>query len=313
MVHVAREMQREDFHIPLLIGGATTSRVHTAVKIEPNYTSPVVWVPDASRSVGVCTSLMSAGMKDEFVRKTRSEYDRVREQHKGKKGQAPHYTIAEARKHGLKTDWASYRPPVPRKLGVTVLREYPLAQIVPFIDWTPFFQTWELAGRYPRILQDEVVGEAARNLFADAQAMLKRIVEEKWLQANAVVGLFPANSVGDDVEVYADESRGRPIATFHFLRQQAVKPEDRANHCLADLIAPKSSRLQDYVGGFAVTAGLGIDPLLEAFEAKHDDYNAIMLKALADRLAEAFAELMHLEVRRECGATPATRVWTPKR
>jgi len=304
MAHVAKEMQRQGFTLPLLIGGATTSRVHTAVKIEPNYAGAVVWVPDASRSVGVCTSLVSDGLKDEFTRATRAEYVRVREQHRSKQGQAPHHAIAQARQHGLATDWTSYRPPAPRATGLTVWRGFPLSEIVPFIDWTPFFQTWELSGRYPRILQDAVVGEAARNLFADAQAMLARIVDEKWLQANAVAGLFPANSVGDDVEVYSHDApitsqSGRPIAVFHFLRQQAVKPEDRANHCLADLIAPKASGVRDTLGVFAVTAGLGIDARVEAFEAKHDDYSAIMLKALADRLAEAFAEMMHLKVRRE--------------
>ncbi|HEU5284485.1 MAG TPA: vitamin B12 dependent-methionine synthase activation domain-containing protein, partial [Burkholderiales bacterium] len=225
--------------------------------------------------------------------------ERVREQHKGKRGQAPHHGIGEARRHGLQTDWTSYHPPTPRAPGINVLRDYPLGEVVPFIDWTPFFQTWELAGRYPRILQDKVVGEAARNLFADAQAMLERIVREKWLQANGVVGLFPAHSAGDDIEVYADEARAQPIATFHFLRQQAVKPDDRVNHCLADLVAPRGSGVPDYLGAFAVTAGLGIEPRIEAYEAKHDDYSAIMLKALADRLAEAFAELMHLKVRRE--------------
>jgi 5-methyltetrahydrofolate--homocysteine methyltransferase len=299
MAHLASEMQRQGFELPLLIGGATTSRVHTAVKIEPNYAGPVVWVPDASRSVGVCTSLVSRELRDELVRKTRAEYERVREQHRAKRGQAPHHAIAQARQHGLVTDWAAYRPPVPRNPGLTVLRDFPLREIVPYIDWTPFFQTWELSGRYPRILHDEVVGEAARNLFADAQAMLQRIVDERWLQANAVVGLFPANSVGDDVEVYADETRGRPLEVFHFLRQQAVKPEDRVNHCLADFVAPKSSGVRDYVGAFAVTAGIGAGERVEAFEARHDDYSAIMLKALADRLAEAFAELMHLKVRRD--------------
>jgi len=299
MAHVAKEMQRQGITLPLLIGGATTSRVHTAVKIEPNTNGPVVWVPDASRSVGVCTRLVSDGLRDEFMRATRAEYARVREQHRGKQGQAPQHSIAQARQHALETDWASYHPPVPRAPGLTVLRDVALGEIVPFIDWTPFFQTWELSGRYPRILEDEVVGEAARNLFTDAQAMLARIVEQKWLRANGVVGLFPANSAGDDVEVYADEARGRPLAVFHFLRQQAVKPEDRANHCLADLVAPRSSGVRDFIGAFAVTAGLGIEARVEAFEAKHDDYSAIMLKALADRLAEAFAELMHLKVRRE--------------
>jgi 5-methyltetrahydrofolate--homocysteine methyltransferase len=299
MVHVAKEMERQGFDIPLLIGGATTSRVHTAVKIEPHYHGPIIWVPDASRSVGVCTSLVSEDLKAEFVRRAKQEHERTRQQHKGKKGQGPHHAVAEARRHGLKTDWSSYAPPVPARLGVQVFEDYPLEEISRVIDWTPFFQTWELAGRYPKILQDQIVGEAARNLFADAQAMLQRIIAQKWLQANAVVGLFPANSVGDDVEVYADETRTRVLTTFHFLRQQMVKPEDRANHCLADLIAPRDSGVRDYIGCFAVTAGIGIDPRVEEYEAKHDDYSAIMLKALADRLAEAFAELMHQRVRRE--------------
>jgi len=299
MAHVAREMQRQGFSVPLLIGGATTSRVHTAVKIEPHYASPVVWVPDASRSVGVCTSLVSTGMREEFVAKTRQDYERVRQQHQGRRGQTPHHSLQGARGNALKTDWAAYQPPIPAKTGLHVFEDCDLAQIAELIDWTPFFQTWELAGRYPKILQDDVVGEAARNLFADAQAMLARIIQEKWLRASGVVGLFPANSVGDDVEVYTDESRTKVSTTFHFLRQQAVKPEDRDNYCLADFVAPKRSGVKDYIGGFAVTAGLGIDALVEAFEARHDDYDAIMLKALADRLAEAFAELMHLRVRRE--------------
>jgi 5-methyltetrahydrofolate--homocysteine methyltransferase len=299
MVHVAKEMERQGFAIPLLIGGATTSRVHTAVKIEPNYRGPTVWVPDASRSVGVCTSLVSAELRADYVRKVKDEHERTRHQHKGKKGQGPHHPIAEARRRGLKIDWTRYVPPVPRALGVQTFERYSLEDISRFIDWTPFFLTWELTGRYPKILQDAVVGEAARNLFADAQAMLARIIVERWLQANAVIGLFPANSVGDDVEVYADESRLRPVATFHFLRQQMVKPEDRANHCLADVVAPRSSGVKDYIGCFAVTAGIGIDARLEEYEARHDDYDAIMLKALADRLAEAFAELMHQRVRRE--------------
>ena len=300
MVHVAKEMQRQGFAVPLLIGGATTSRVHTAVKIEQNYSAPVVWVPDASRSVGVCTSLVSDGaMKEEFVRKTRAEYERVREQHRGKRGQAPHHTLAKAREHGIKTDWSTYVPPVPPRIGVQAFADYSLEEISKVIDWTPFFQTWELAGRYPKILDDKVVGEAARNLFADAQAMLRKLIDEKWLRANGVMGIFPANSVGDDVEVYTDESRTTVLKTFRFLRQQAVKPEDRDNYCLADFIAPKSSGVRDYLGAFAVTAGIGIDERLEAYEVKHDDYDSIMLKALADRLAEAFAELLHMRVRRE--------------
>jgi len=307
MAHVAKEMERQGFQVPLLIGGATTSRVHTAVKIEPNYSGPTVWVPDASRSVGVCTSLLSDELRAEYLRKVREDNERTRQQHKGKKGQGPHHSIVEARTHGLKTDWGGYAPPIPTLLGVKALKEYPLGEIARLIDWTPFFQTWELTGRYPKILQDETVGEAARNLFADAQAMLKRIIEERWLTANAVIGLFPANSVNsDDVEVYTDESRTQIAATFHFLRQQMVKPEDRVNHCLADLVAPRDSGVKDYLGCFAVTAGIGIEALIESYEAKHDDYSAIMLKALADRLAEAFAELMHLRVRQEFwGYAPA--------
>ena len=299
MAHVAREMERQGFTMPLLIGGATTSRVHTAVKIEPNYSGPTVWVPDASRSVGVCTSLISKENRDDFVRKIREEAEKTRSQHKGKKGQGPHYPIAEARKHGLKTDWSAYAPPVPKLNGLKVFNQYPLDEIAKVIDWTPFFQTWELAGRYPKILQDKVVGEAARNLFDDAQKMLAQIIAEKWLGASAVIGLFPANSVGDDVEVYTDEARSKVAATFHFLRQQMVKPQDKPNLCLADMVAPKESGARDYIGAFAVTAGIGIDERVAAFERKHDDYNAIMLKALADRLAEAFAELMHQRVRRE--------------
>ncbi|HEX7811919.1 MAG TPA: methionine synthase [Burkholderiales bacterium] len=299
MAHVAKEMERQGFTMPLLIGGATTSRVHTAVKIEPNYSGPTVWVPDASRSVGVCTSLISKEIRDDYVRKIREDAEKTRSQHKGKKGQGPHYPIAEARRHGLKTDWSAYAPPVPELTGLKVFNDYPLDDIARFIDWTPFFQTWELAGRYPKILQDKLVGEAARNLFDDAQKMLAQIISEKWLGAAAVIGLFPANSVGDDVEVYADESRSRPATTFHFLRQQMVKPQDKPNLCLADMVAPKDSGARDYIGAFAVTAGIGIDERVAAFEKKHDDYNAIMLKALADRLAEAFAELMHQRVRRE--------------
>jgi 5-methyltetrahydrofolate--homocysteine methyltransferase len=299
MVHVAREMERQGFTVPLLIGGATTSRVHTAVKVEPHYSGTTVWVPDASRSVGVCTSLLSDELRGDFVQKIKAEHERTRAQHRNKKGPAAFLTIEEARKRGTQTDWSSYTPPAPCQPGLTTLREFPLQEIVPLIDWTPFFQTWELSGRYPAILQDAVVGEAARNLFADAQAMLQRLVAEKWLTANGVVGLFPANRVGDDVEVYADETRSRPIKTFRFLRQQTVRPEDRANLCLADLVAPKDSGVRDYLGCFAVTAGIGIEPLLATFEERHDDYNAIMLKALADRLAEAFAELLHLRVRRD--------------
>ncbi|RFC34960.1 MAG: methionine synthase (B12-dependent) [Candidatus Nitrotoga sp. SPKER] len=301
MAYVAKEMQRQGFTIPLLIGGATTSRMHTAVKIEPNYTSGVtVYVTDASRAVGVCNNLLSSTLRDSYVADIKADYAKTRELHASKKPQSARYTLADARAHGLKTDWANYTPPKPSFIGVRVLSDYSLAEISPYIDWTPFFQTWELSGRYPKILNDEVIGEAARNLFHDAQAMLKRIIDEKWLSANAVFGLFPANSVNsDDIEIYTDESRSQVAMTWHNLRQQMVKPEDKPNLSLGDFIAPKESGVADYIGAFAVTTGIGIDERVAEFESRHDDYNSIMLKALADRLAEAFAELLHARVRRE--------------
>ena len=299
MAHVAREMEREGFSIPLLIGGATTSRVHTAVKIAPSFSAPVVYVPDASRSVPVVSSLLSPEQRDAFVAELRADYERIRVQHRDKRGPLLH-PIAEARKLGLRTDWAAYRPPAPRKLGVTVLRDYPLEELVPYIDWTPFFQTWELSGSYPKILQDPVVGEAARKLFADAKHALECLIEEKWVSAQAVIGLFPAAQVGgDDIEIYSDEERRTPLAVWHNLRQQNHKPAGRPNLCLADFVAPKDAQVPDYIGAFAVTAGSGIERKLGEFEAAHDDYSAIMLKALADRLAEALAERMHERVRRE--------------
>jgi 5-methyltetrahydrofolate--homocysteine methyltransferase len=300
MAHVAKEMEREGFTIPLLIGGATTSRVHTAVKVAPHYSGVTVWVPDASRAVSVCSNLLSDELRGNYVEEIRTEYEKVRSQHKNKKGPAPMLPISEARKNALKTDWSNYTPPEPDFIGVRSLRNYPLEKIVPYIDWTPFFQAWELSGRYPAILQDEIVGEAASTLFRDAQAMLKKIVEQKWLGANAVVGLFPANTVNsDDIEIYADKGRTRLAMTFHNLRQQTTKPAGRPNLCLADFIAPKETGIRDTIGAFAVTAGLGIDARVRAFEETHDDYSAIILKALADRLAEAFAEHMHWRVRRE--------------
>ncbi|SEN18026.1 methionine synthase [Nitrosomonas marina] len=299
MTHVAKEMQREGFNIPLLIGGATTSRVHTAVKIAPHYEGPVVWVPDASRAVGVCSSLMSEDLKTDYVQKIQNEYDRVRTQHKNKKGPSKLMSIESARANAFKPDWAAYQPPQPELLGIRTLNNYPLEKIVPFIDWTPFFQAWELAGRYPAILEDEVVGETASNLFRDAQTMLKKIVDQKWLSANAVFGLFPANSVGDDIEIYIDEKRDNIAMTWHCLRQQTEKPSGKPNRCLSDFIAPKETGLKDYIGLFAVGAGFGIDERIKAFEDVNDDYSAIVLKALADRLAEAFAEHMHMRIRRE--------------
>jgi 5-methyltetrahydrofolate--homocysteine methyltransferase len=301
MAHVAKEMERQGFRIPLLIGGATTSRMHTAVKIEPNYPSgPTIYVNDASRAVGVCSNLLSNTLRDEYVAGIKANYAQAREQHEGKKVKAVYVPLQEARAHGVKTDWKHYTPPKPWLSGVHRFESYPLDKIAEYIDWTPFFQAWELAGRYPKILQDSVVGEEARKLFADAQAMLKRIIKEKWLTANAVFGLFPANSINsDDIEIYTDESRKQVAMTWHNLRQQTRKPADIPNYCLADYIAPKETKVKDYIGAFAVTAGIGIDARVAEFEKNHDDYNAILLKALADRLAEAFAELLHTRVRRE--------------
>lgn len=299
MAHVAKEMQREGFTIPLLIGGATTSRVHTAVKIAPHYEGTTVWVPDASRAVGVCSNLLSQDLQANYAQEIKDEYEKVRTQHKNKKGPAKLLTLAEARANAYKTDWANYQPYQPELIGIRTLNNYPLEKIVPYIDWTPFFQAWELAGRYPDILQDEVVGETASQLFRDAQMMLKKIVEQKWLSANAVIGLFPANSVGDDIEIYTDQTRSKLAMTYHCLRQQDQKPTGKPNRCLSDFIAPKETGIKDTIGLFAVGAGFGIDERVKAFEDANDDYSAIVLKALADRLAEAFAEHMHSRVRRE--------------
>jgi 5-methyltetrahydrofolate--homocysteine methyltransferase len=301
MAHVAKEMERQGFKIPLLIGGATTSRVHTAVKIEPNYPSgTTVYVTDASRAVGVCSNLLSNTSRDSYIAELKTDYQAARDQHEGKKSKASYVSLEEARKHGLKTDWKKAATPKPKRLGVQKLENYPLDILVEFIDWTPFFQAWELAGRYPKILDDKVVGEEARKLFADAQTMLKKIVKEKWLTANAVFGLFPANTVNsDDIEIYTDDKRKKVAMTWHNLRQQTKKPADIPNYCLADYIAPKETGVKDYIGGFAVTTGIGIDARVAEFEKQNDDYSAIMLKALADRLAEAFAEHLHLRVRRE--------------
>ena len=299
MAHGAREMQRTGFSLPLLIGGATTSRAHTAVKIAPNYSGPVVYVPDASRCVSVVQGLLSDDGREAYLSQVRADYERIREQHRDKKGPGPLLSIAEARRLGQKTDWTSYAPPVPVKPGVTVFKEYPLSELVDYIDWTPFFQTWELSGSYPKILEDKVVGEAARKLFAEAKEMLAKIIKEKWVVANGVIGLFPASQVNaDDIEIYADETRSRAVMTWRNLRQQNVKPTGRANLCLADFVAPKDTGVRDWIGAFAVSAG-GIEERVTAFEAAHDDYSALMLKSLADRLAEAFAERLHERVRRE--------------
>jgi len=299
MSFVAGEMQREGFTIPLLIGGATTSRVHTAVKIEPNYKGPTVHVIDASRAVGVAGNLRSDTLRPDYTAGVRAEYQDVRTQRGSRKAEERHQSIADARKSRLSIDWKTQKPPKPCFIGVRALEDYPLEELVPLIDWTPFFQTWELAGHYPAILSDPVVGPAANSLFRDARELLDRIVHERLLSAHGVFGFFPANSVGDDIEVYADTSRGERKATIHTIRQQMVKPPGRPNLALADFVAPRETGVADYVGAFAVTAGVGIAALVAGFESAHDDYNAILTKALADRLAEAFAELLHQRVRRE--------------
>jgi 5-methyltetrahydrofolate--homocysteine methyltransferase len=299
MVNVAREMQRQGFELPLLIGGATTSPAHTSVKIAPQYRSPVIYVKDASRSVGVCQTLANATQREAFFAKLSEEHERRREQHAGRKVKAPELSIAQARADRRRIDWATYTPPAPRVPGVRVFEKYPLGELLGHIDWMPFFNAWELTGKFPEVLTDPKVGEAASNLYADARRMLKQLMAEGWLEARAAIGLFPANAVGDDVEVYADEDRGQPLVTLSFLRQQKGKPPGQPHECLADYIAPKSSGVRDYIGAFAVTAGVGIEEHVARFERAHDDYSSIMLKALADRLAEAAAEHFHERVRRE--------------
>ncbi len=299
MSHIAAEMQRQGFGdgnaLPLLIGGATTSRAHTAIKIAPNYKGPVVYVPDASRAVGVVTRLLSLDMRDAYVEEVATDYEKVRGQHANKKGVAL-VTLEAARANRARLDYA---PVKPRQLGIAVLRDLDLAVLADYIDWAPFFQTWDLAGSYPKILDDAVVGEAARNVFADGKAMLQQLIEERWISANAVFGLFPAQSVGDDIVFHADETRGTPLMTWHGLRQQQERPAGKPQQCLSDFVAPAGSASGDYAGAFAVTAGIGIEKKLAEFEAQHDDYRAIMLKALADRLAEAAAEWLHQQVRKD--------------
>ena len=316
MQYVAGEMQRDDYFrikkIPLLIGGATCSRVHTAVKISPHYEGPVVYVPDASRSVSVCSDLLSDEKATAYIAELKSDYDKVREQHANKKA-TPLVTLAEARANKTPVDWANYAAPKPKFTGRRVFRNYDLAELANFIDWAPFFQTWDLAGSYPGILTDDIVGESARRVLSDGQRMLKRLIDGRWLAANGVIGLYPANTVGDDdIEIYTDDSRSEVLMTWRGLRMQTVRPvvdgEDgkkikRPNRCLADYIAPKGSgpkdTICDHIGLFAVTSGIGTEKKEKQFLDDHDDYSAIMLKALADRLAEAFAERMHQRVRTE--------------
>jgi 5-methyltetrahydrofolate--homocysteine methyltransferase len=300
MSHVASEMQRLDFSVPLMIGGATTSKAHTAVKIEPKYSNDVtVYVPDASRSVSVATQLMNAS-KEAFISKTRADYVVVRERIGNRKPRSKQIAYEESVKRGADLDWAQYQPPRPAFIGTQVFEDFPLEDLLNTVDWTPFFITWELAGKYPKILEDEVVGAQARELFDDAKAMMKRIIDEKLFTARATIGFWPAARIdGDDIAVYADESRSEQIATLHHLRQQIEKVDGKPNFSLADFVAPADSGLADYIGGFCVTTGHGVDELAKQFEADHDDYNSIMAKALADRLAEAFAEHLHRLVRQE--------------
>ena len=299
MTHIAKELQRLGFTKPVMIGGATTSKAHTAVKIDPHYDHPIVWVKDASRAVGVAQSLISPELRGKFVSDLNADYDRVREDFASRQRDTQWLTLEQARANKIQIDWENYQSTTPTFTGTKVFEDYPLAEIAPYIDWTPFFHSWELRGSYPKIFDDAEKGEEAKKLFAEAQAMLKQIIKEKWLQASAVIGLYPANSIGDDIEVYADETRHGLLTKFHNLRQQQQKPTGKPNRCLSDFIAPKESGVKDYIGAFAVTTGGGIDERIAAFEKDHDDYNAIMLKALADRLAEALAELMHLRVRQE--------------
>ena len=303
MQYVADEMQKDEHFrikkIPLLIGGATTSRVHTAVKIAPHYDGPVVYVPDASRSVGVAQSLLGESLEP-FVQELQADYDRVRQLHASKKPVAL-WPLARARANKTPIDWQAYQPPKPAFIGRREFRNFDLAELEPYIDWTPFFQTWDLAGKYPAILDDEVVGEEARKVFADAKTLLRRIIDNQWLTANGVLGFWPANTVhDDDIELYANESRRDVVLTWHGLRQQTEKQVVdgvmRPSRCLADFIAPKGVSA-DYIGAFAVTTGIGVDAQEQVFAATHDDYSAILLKALADRLAEAFAECLHQRVR----------------
>jgi 5-methyltetrahydrofolate--homocysteine methyltransferase len=298
MRHVASEMQREGLCVPLLIGGATTSRVHTAVKIEPNYEGPTVYVPDASKAVGVVSRLLGE-KRDDFVAEVAGEYAAIRTRREAERRDVRRVSIAEARDNRHAVDWAGYRVPAPTFTGVRAFDGYPLDDLVPCIDWSPFFRSWDLAGSYPRLLDDPVVGEAARSLYRDAQAMLERIVTQGWLDARACIGFWPCESVGDDLVLYADAERERERAVLHTLRQQLHRDRGRRNLALADFVAPRGSGVADYLGAFVVTTGHGVEERAARFERAHDDYSAIMLKALADRLAEAFAERMHQRVRTE--------------
>jgi 5-methyltetrahydrofolate--homocysteine methyltransferase len=298
MVNLAGEMERQNMKIPLLIGGATTSRLHTAVKIDPVYSGTVLHVLDASRSVPAVSKLKGEGKK-EFHKEIKSEYQELRDSHASRISNKQYLTLDEARKNKFSIDWSSHHGVKPKLTGTKVFKDFPIEQIRPYIDWTPFFQTWMLKGKYPAILDHPQVGEEAAKLYADANQMLDEIIADKSLSAGAVVGIFPANSAGDDVKVFEDDQRSSTLATVHFLRQQGKKGKDLPNFCLSDFVAPENTGISDYFGFFAVTAGLGIESLIKKYQAQHDDYQSIMVKALADRLAEALAELMHEKMRKE--------------
>ncbi len=302
MVHVAKEMERRGMKIPLLIGGATTSRIHTAVKIDPNYSGAVIHVLDASRSVPVVSNLLNENKveRDKYVQSFKNEYVQLRDDYSKRKSDKNYISLDKARQNNLKIDWKKSGIKKPNKIGVTVLKDFSLETLRKYIDWTPFFITWELKGKYPSIFEDKNVGVEAKKLFDDANKLLDKIISEKLLTANGVVGLFPANSIGfDDIEIYTDESRRGVKRVLHTIRQQVQKSKDEPNIALADFIAPKESGADDYIGMFAVTTGIGIEKLIEQFEKDHDDYNSIMVKAIADRLAEAFAEHLHELVRKD--------------
>ncbi|MBC8129049.1 MAG: cobalamin B12-binding domain-containing protein, partial [Rhizobiaceae bacterium] len=312
MVHVAAEMEREGFDIPLLIGGATTSRVHTAVKIDPRYNAgQTIYVTDASRAVGVVSNLLSPETRGAYKETIRQEYLKVAANHARSEAEKKRLPLERARENAFLADWSAYEPPRPSFLGTRVFEGYDLATLARYIDWTPFFQTWELKGRYPQILDDEKQGAAARALFEDAKAMLAQVIEENWFQPKAVVGFWPAGAVGDDIRLFADESRSQELATFFTLRQQLSKRDGRPNMALSDFCAPVASGKTDYVGGFVVTAGIEEEAISNRFAKANDDYAAIMVKALADRFAEAFAEAMHEKVRRELWGYAADESFSP--
>ncbi|MFN4206777.1 MAG: methionine synthase [Agrobacterium albertimagni] len=313
MVHVAAEMQRQGFTVPLLIGGATTSRVHTAVKIHPQYKAgQAIYVTDASRAVGVVSALLAEDGNETYVEGIKGEYAKVAEAHARAEAEKQRQPLASARENAIKLDWSAYKPTKPSFTGTKVFETYDLAELARYIDWTPFFQTWELKGRYPAILEDEKQGEAARQLFADAQAMLEKIIEENWFRPRAVIGFWPANAVGDDIRLFKDDARREELATFFTLRQQIAKREGRANVALSDFVAPVETGLPDYVGGFVVTAGIEEVAIAERFERANDDYSSILVKALADRFAEAFAERMHEQVRKEFWGYAPDEAFTPE-